>query len=46
MNINKLSIEEFEKEIDKLLKNKTPEQLLKELKDCGLEVKEDVNTDS
>lgn len=36
-NIFNLSLKEIDKEFDKLLKNFTPEELLKELKECGYE---------
>lgn len=41
MNIFKLSEEEIEKELDKIFKKTTPEKLLQELIECGLEVKEE-----
>lgn len=34
-NIFELSLKEIDKELDKILKNKTPEELLNELKECG-----------
>ena len=40
MNIFALSTEEAEKEIEKMLNSFTKEQLVKELKECGLEVEE------
>lgn len=38
MDIFDLPIEEFEKELDKIFSNITPEELLQELIECGLEV--------
>ena len=40
MNIFKLSEEEIEKELDKIFKNTTPEEVLQDLIECGLKVKE------
>ena len=40
LNIFKLSEEEIEKELDKIFENTTPKELLQELIECGLEVKE------
>ena len=36
-NIFELSLKEIDKELDKILKNKTPEELFNELKECGYE---------
>lgn len=41
MDIFSLPIDEFEQELDKMLKNISPEELLQELIKCGLEVKKD-----
>ena len=38
MDIFDLPIEEFEKELNKIFSNITPEKLLQELIECGLEV--------
>lgn len=38
MNIFDLPLEEFEKELDKLISSYTKEELLQELIKCGLEV--------
>ena len=40
MNIFKLSPEEAGKEIEKMLDSVSVEQLVKDLKECGLKVKE------
>ena len=40
MNIFKLSLEDAEKEIDKVLDSIPREQMIEELKACGLKVKE------
>ena len=40
MNIFSLSTEEAKEEIKKMLDSVTKEQLVKELKECGLEVEE------
>ena len=40
MNIFKLPLKDFEKKIDEIFKNKSPKELLNELKDCGLKTKE------
>ena len=37
VDIFDLSIEEFKKEIQNLINTYTPEELLEELKECGLE---------
>ena len=39
MNIFNLNEEELEKFLNKQLKNITPEELLKELIECGLQIK-------
>ena len=39
MNIFNLPIEEAEKEIEKMIKSVPVEQLIQDLKECGLEVK-------
>lgn len=41
MNIFGLNADNLEKEIKKLLDEYTPEELLQQLKDCGLEINED-----
>ena len=38
MDLFNLPIDEFEKEINKIFSNITPEELLQELIECGLEV--------
>ena len=40
MNIFKLSEEEIEKELNKIFENTTPKELLQDLIECGLEIKE------
>lgn len=37
---NEVSIEEFEEHFNKLIDTYTPEELLKELIECGLEIKD------
>ena len=37
---NEVSIEEFEKHFNKLIDTYTPEELLEELIECGLEIKD------
>lgn len=41
MDIFDLSIEKFEKEVDKILKNIDKDNLFNELIECGLEVEEE-----
>lgn len=41
MNIFQLPLKDFEKKLDEIFKNKSPKELLKELKDCGLKTKEE-----
>lgn len=43
MDIFDLDIKDFEKEIDNFLKGYTPEELLEELKQCGLQVEKEAN---
>ena len=38
-NIKEMNIDEIKEELDRFLKSKTAEQILDELKECGLEVK-------
>lgn len=41
MNLFDLPMKEFDKKIDEIFNQYTPEELLEELKKCGLEVNKD-----
>lgn len=44
MNLFDLLLEEFEKELNKFLETKTPEQILADLIECGLELSDEVKS--